>query len=324
MSDRIFKQAQGPIGVILETATPFIESWLAEQGVEATGGAVKGLIGKLKGVEGDVSKQSKEPSEKQSEFHREQVFTELANTFSSLGVGAPYNSADQLFSMFGSKMPSLFADSENYLQVLLVLKQFLQAASGLIDRDPNLATDSVRYMFDILVRSGFDIKYTINKLQDLAEKAADPFSDGYIISVLKGNFSLASVFLLMQSLTETGKFDSSVFKEMNSLTDQANKILGPASAELTNSIALQTALGKANFAKIVKDRNVYQASIPLAEEVQAMRETIMKKFGDFYNSDTFKLLLKQPLVKTLIMGTKGFGAVIEGVSSSSFGEAFSK
>jgi hypothetical protein len=322
MSKKIFKQAFIPQA--FELAAPFVEAYLAEQGVNATGDMVKGLIGKLKGVAGDVESQSKDPSQKSSELRRELVFKELANAFRALGVGAPYNNAEQLFALFGNQMPGAFTDKESYLQVIEALKEFLESSASIINRDPSLATDAVKYMFKLLTSSAFDVEYTSKKLNELAQKATDPFSDGYVISILKGNFALAGTFLLMQSLTEKGRFDSTVFSEMKNLTSQANKILGPASAELTNAIALQTAIGRSNFEQISKDRNAYQASIPVAIEAQQVRSNIMKYFGDFYNSPAFVSILNEPIVKLLIMGASGFKAGIQGISSPGFGEAFSQ
>jgi len=316
MKKKIFKKAN-----LIAAAEPFIEAWLADQGVKASGELINNLISKLTGIGRDVKRQSEDPG-KSGEFQREKVFSALANQFDTMGVGAPYNNSEQLFAMFGEKAPEIFGDPNNYLPLINQLKEFLNAASYLRKSDPNLPTESVQYMFRLLEKSGFDIKYTQQKLEDLAQKAASPFSDGYIISVLKNNYSLASVFLMMQAAVENGQFDSSTFKDLSRLTDESNQMLGTYSAEFTNALALSTAISKANFEKILKDRNVYQAMIPTAEAAQEARQKIMRTFGNFYNSSAFQTIIQDPLVKTLILAPRVFKQGIEGASSPSFGEAF--
>lgn len=287
MSKIFKKEAQ------IEEVLPILEAL----GIEHTGEAV---VKKFLKILKEKKDELVDPKAESGETQRRELFSDLANSFRSVGAPSELTDADSLLIYLKNNYP-LFA-SQNSFPLLKAISGFLKNCQGIVGKDPELSEDVLNYTNTLISKGSFD--NAIQQLQDLGTKAQDPLGDGYVVSVLKGNFALTSVFTMMESLLSTTdmKFDSKLFGDLSKINNLGIQVLGPASAELSRANILRTEIGRTNFDKMNQDKNYYDAMIPLRTEVQHMKQEVINFFGNFYGSEAFKSILNDPIIKLLVMG----------------------
>ena len=302
MRKRIFAQV-GPL------VAPVIEGIAGEEIAKHTGHAIDWAQEKFQ----HTKQQSGETDDKDLVINSEYAFNELANQIRSMGVTDPkFTNPENLFSFF--KDSYSFNAKKDLVDILSAITSFLQAASagGLNKLDPDIINDIFKFAFDFYKRSNYDKQATIGKINDLSEKAVDPFFDAYVVAILKNNYTLASAITLLSNL---GKMDQRTLQEMMNVSSLANKMLGNQSVELLDAQALIDEKNRTTFEFLQQSKQQYRLLAPMAMEKEKFVQNLYKQLESSYGSALAKNLVSDPIIMNEYIWSAGLSQGVKNVAA---------
>ena len=302
MRKRIFAQV-GPL------VAPVIEGIAGEEIAKHTGHAIDWAQEKFQ----HTKQQFGETDDKDLVINSEYAFNELANQIRSMGVTDPkFTNPENLFSFF--KDSYSFNAKKDLVDILSAITSFLQAASagGLNKLDPDIINDIFKFAFDFYKRSNYDKQATIGKINDLSEKAVDPFFDAYVVAILKNNYTLASAITLLSNL---GKMDQRTLQEMMNVSSLANKMLGNQSVELLDAQALIDEKNRTTFEFLQQSKQQYRLLAPMAMEKEKFVQNLYKQLESSYGSALAKNLVSDPIIMNAYIWSAGLSQGVKNVAA---------
>lgn len=303
MRKSIFAQV-GPL------VAPVIEGIAGEEIAKHTGHAIDWAQEKFQ----HTKQQSGETDDaKDLVINSEYAFNELANQIKSMGVtDTRFTNPENLFSFF--KDSYSFNAKKDLVDILSAITSFLQAgaAGGLNKLNPDLINDIFKFTFDFYKRSNYDKQATIGRINDLSDKATDPFFDAYVVAILKNNYTLASAITLLSNL---GKMDKRTLQEMMGVSSLANKMLGNQSVELLDAQALIDEKNRTTFEFLQQSKQQYRLLAPMAMEKEKFVQNLYKQLESVYGSAVAKNLVNDPIIMNAYIWSAGLSQGMKNVAA---------
>ncbi len=228
------------------------------------------------------------------------AFSNLADTLRSMGAtDTRWTDGEKLRDYFKSQ--GFSASAKQLAPLVDSIRMFLNDVNSLnlASYDPNIINDVFNFTFDFLKSNRYNIRATQQKLEDLRKKASEPYGPAQVIAVLKKNYLLASVLTLMINLDKPKE----ALAELLPMAQEAQIMLGNASAELLDYQALQDQKLRTEVDKLNKNIDQFKLMTPLAMQKERMIGDFYNKLSSYFGGDFAKALVSNPIIQAGYLST---------------------
>lgn len=242
------------------------------------------------------------------------AFSNLANVLQSMGATDPqWTDGERLRAYF--KQQGYNAPMNQLSLLVDSIRKFLNDVNslGLSRYDKNIINNTLDFVFDYYKKNRFNYKAVEKKLEELRQKAAEPYGEAQVLATLKKNYLLATTFALMVNL---GK-PQSALNEILPMAQEAQIMLGNASGELLDYQALQDQKLRTEIDRLNKTIDQFKLMTPLAMQKERFIGDLYKKLSSYYGGDFAKAVVNNPVIQAGYLGTHFIKDGLSGLRSGS-------